>query len=78
MADRRAPAEQREWWTVTAGRVTDLDDSVPLSATTASSAEAQAGPRTCVDIHLARGTWQRKPLPWIRLYRAHAAPDATS
>ncbi|MDT9690218.1 DUF87 domain-containing protein [Streptomyces sp. P9(2023)] len=64
--------ERAEWWSSTARWVGDVADAVPLPEPDAD-AEALADYRACVFIHVARSAWQRKTLPWVRLYRTHTS-----
>jgi hypothetical protein len=62
--------EQAAWWKSTADWVAGLADSVPLPDRDSSSA-AVSDYRACVFVHVVRSAWQRKTLPWVRLYRTH-------
>lgn len=67
--------EQSAWWNSTAEWVAELADALPLREPTP---DALRDYRSCVFIHLARAAWQRKTLPWVRLYRTHSAPGPSS
>lgn len=71
----RSTAEQSAWWSTTAEWVAELADTVPLRD---AASDALRDYRACVFIHLARAAWQRKTLPWVRLYRAHTSAGADS
>ncbi|WP_030620318.1 ATP-binding protein [Streptomyces sclerotialus] len=68
--------EQATWWQSTATWVASVADTVPLPDP-APAPEATADYRACVFLHLARTTWQRKTLPWVRLYRSHTTHPGT-
>lgn len=63
---------QADWWRSTTEWVTEVADTVPLPPADTDSGAAVADYHACVFIHLARTAWQRKTLPWTRLYRTHA------
>ncbi|MGW5445326.1 ATP-binding protein [Streptomyces asiaticus] len=69
----KAKADQSAWWQSTAMWVAGIADTVPLPDPTAAS-DAVADYRACVFLHIARTAWQRKTLPWVRLYRSHTTP----
>lgn len=63
-------AAQKEWWLKTIAEVKAVAE--PLAPTGVSSAET-ADYEACVMVHIGRRAWRRDVLPWIRLYRKHAA-----
>ncbi|MGW1671887.1 ATP-binding protein [Streptomyces sp. NPDC002324] len=71
----KSKPEQSAWWGDTAGWVAELADTVPLRD---PAPDALRDYRACVFIHLARAAWQRKTLPWVRLYRAHTTPGPSA
>lgn len=71
----KSKPEQSAWWSGTAEWVAELADTVPLRD---PAPDALRDYRACVFIHLARAAWQRKTLPWVRLYRTHTAPGPST
>ncbi|MCX5193070.1 DUF87 domain-containing protein [Streptomyces sp. NBC_00249] len=74
----KARPEQADWWRDTATWVATLADQVPLPPDPSRAATAEPDYRACVFVHAARAAWQRNTLPWVRLYRTHTLPGATS
>ncbi|MFC7257694.1 helicase HerA domain-containing protein [Streptomyces lutosisoli] len=81
----KSPAEQTDWWRSTTEWVASVAEKVPLpqpdtnakgnaaaDAVTSANANTVTDYHACVFIHIARSAWQRKTLPWTRLYRTHA------
>ncbi|WP_157857878.1 ATP-binding protein [Streptomyces durhamensis] len=68
----KSKPEQTAWWQSTASWITDVADRAPLSA---EDPAALSGYRACVFVHVARSAWQRKTLPWVRLYRTHVSSE---
>ncbi|GHE12265.1 helicase HerA domain-containing protein [Streptomyces alanosinicus] len=62
--------EQATWWQSTATWITDIADRAPLPGEDVAPAPL-SDYRACVFTHVARSAWQRKTLPWVRLYRTH-------
>ncbi|MGW2491809.1 ATP-binding protein [Streptomyces sp. NPDC001606] len=70
----KSKQEQATWWQSTATWIGDIADRVPLPAAT-SEPTAAADYQACVFTHVAREAWQRKTLPWVRLFRTHQPPE---
>lgn len=66
----KSKADQSAWWQSTATWVAGIADTLPLPDPTAAP-DAVADYHACVFLHIARTAWQRKTLPWVRLYRSH-------
>ncbi|WP_406474507.1 ATP-binding protein [Streptomyces sp. NBC_01615] len=73
----KSKPEQATWWKSTADWITDLAARAPLPHPDITPA-ALSDYRACVFVHVARSAWQRKTLPWTRLYRTHLSPGGDS